>query len=255
MALSKWSVRLSLEEREAGPISSVMVYALQSDVHGMTIGRRAIDQADEPGAFTVEIDGADPDDARVRAQHLLGELQRRANITVRQAPVIWVARLSDDHPSSLRFLSEAESLIGNEHNEMAVVAAQIHLEVQVRVLVEAAVKAGSKDAPGVVLDERRVWSPHDRFVQAILAALFDVAVKDYPGGVITWRMCPVEGRLCIEVKRSTKTQRERPWTRYRASGSGSTQKRPRSRSNLAACLALCVLRRLGSGPNLLPKPH
>jgi hypothetical protein len=181
MALSKWSVRLSLEEREAGPISSVMVYALRSDVHGMTIGRGAIDEADEPGAFTVEIDGADPDDARVRAQHMLGELQRRANITVRQAPVVWVVRLSDDRPSSLRFLAEAEGMIDDEHNEMAVVAAQIHLEVQVRVLVEAAIEASSEGALVVVLQERRVWSPHDRFVQAILVALFDVTVKNYPG--------------------------------------------------------------------------
>jgi hypothetical protein len=93
MALSRWSVRLSLEEGEAGPISSVIVY-LPREVHGITFGRGAIDEADEPGAFTVEIDGADPDDARVRAQHMLGELQRRAKLPVRQAPVVWVARLS-----------------------------------------------------------------------------------------------------------------------------------------------------------------
>ncbi len=173
-------MRLSLEEGEAGPISSVIVY-LPREVHGITFGRGAIDEADEPGAFTVEIDGADPDDARVRAQHMLGELQRRAKLPVRQAPVVWVARLSDDNPSSLRFLAEAEDLIGNEHSEMAVVAAQIHLEVQVRVLIEAAIEASSESALGVVLLERRVWSPHDRFVQAILVALFGVTVKDYPG--------------------------------------------------------------------------
>lgn len=68
-----------------------------------------------------------------------------------------------------------------EHNEMAVVAAQIHLEVQVRVLVEAAIEAGSERALAVVLQGRCAWSPHDRFVAAILTALFDVTVKDYPG--------------------------------------------------------------------------
>jgi hypothetical protein len=64
---------------------------------------------------------------------------------------------------------------------MAVVAAQIHLEVQVRVLVEAAIEAGSERALAVVLQGRCAWSPHDRFVAAILTALFDVTVKDYPG--------------------------------------------------------------------------
>lgn len=51
MALSKWSVRLSLEEGEAGSISSVIVY-LPPGVHGITFGRGAIDEADEPDAFT-----------------------------------------------------------------------------------------------------------------------------------------------------------------------------------------------------------
>jgi hypothetical protein len=181
MVLSRWFVRLSLDEGEAGPISRVITAALRPEIHGMSIGRGPLDEPDEPGTFTIEIDGANANDARVRSQHLLGELQTLAGLSKRLAPTVWVAPLSDDHPSSLRFLSEAESLIGDERYEMAVVASQIHLEIQVRVLIEAAIEAGSEKTLAIILRERPAWSPHDRIVEAILDSLLGVRVKDYPG--------------------------------------------------------------------------
>lgn len=153
MGLSKWSVRLALDEGEAGPISRVIEAALRPEVHGMSIGRGPLDEPDEPDAITIEIDGASANDARVRCQHMLGELQTLAGLSKRLAPAVWVAPLSDDHPSSLRFLSEAEYLVGDERYEMAVVASQIHLEIQVRVLIEAAIEAGSEKALAVILRE------------------------------------------------------------------------------------------------------
>lgn len=236
MALSRWSVRLSLDEGEAGPISSVVNAAFRPEIHGMSIGRGPLDEPDEPGTFTIEVDGANANDARVRCQHILGELQRVAGLSRRLAPAVWVAPLSDDHPSSLRFLSEAEYLVGDKRYEMAVVASQIHLEIQVRVLVETAIEAGSEKTLALILRERPAWSPHDRIVEAILDALLGVRVKDYPGWGDYMAHVSVAEPSSTEDRRLTRSRQERPSTLCRASGSGSTPKHGRARnSKNAAC--------------------
>jgi hypothetical protein len=180
MAPSKWSVRLVLGEGEAGPISRGFMAVAGPEIHQASIGRDPNQEEDEPDTITFEIDGVDANDARVRCQHKLGELQRHAGLPVRQAPVVWVARLSDEPTSSLRFLSEAKTLVGDEQFEMAVVAAQIHLEVQVRVLVEALATSQPPSVLSAVIAGQHRWAPHERWLHPILDALFGVKMTDSP---------------------------------------------------------------------------
>jgi hypothetical protein len=84
----------------------------------------------------------------VCAQHKLGELKRLEGLLVTEASVVWVVRLADEPESSLRFLDQAKELLGEERVELAVVAAQIHLEVNVRVMVEMIAEA----VPSVLIE-------------------------------------------------------------------------------------------------------
>jgi hypothetical protein len=131
----------------------------------------------------LEIRGINENDARARAQHIVGEALRKARRPVRQHPVVWVARLSGDPVSSLRFLEEAESRLRDEQFDMAVVAAQIHLEVQVRVLLEAAAEHTSNEGLHAVISQRPGWGPHNPRTGPIIEALFTSALADCPA----WR--------------------------------------------------------------------
>jgi hypothetical protein len=71
-------------------------------------------------------------------------------------------------------------LLHEERFEMAVVAAQIHLEVQVRVLVEMTAEASSSSLLAAVISGQRRWAPHERWLQPILEALFGTRMADCP---------------------------------------------------------------------------
>jgi hypothetical protein len=58
--------------------------------------------------------------------------------------VVWAAPLRDEPESSHRFLEQAKDLFGSAQFELAIVAAQMHFEIQVRLLLDrAAVRAGT----------------------------------------------------------------------------------------------------------------
>lgn len=179
MAPARWSVRLVLGDGEAGPISRLLTPELEAGID-QTVVPRAFEGGDEgePDTIRFDVTASTPRDARISAQHRLGEMRRRAGFRVRQSEVVWVARLSDDpRAESLRFLGLAKQLAADECPEMAVMAAQTHLEVQMRILVEMARKA----EPSPVLDAiagRLRWAPHDPWLQPILERLYGVKMDE-----------------------------------------------------------------------------
>jgi hypothetical protein len=181
MTHPRWSVRLALEEAHAGPVSGVAMAAVGAGVHNISIGRPFVHEEDEPVTFTIELDAPSARDARLIGQHKLGELHKLAGLPVRELPVVWVARLSDQQASSLRFREYARELLEGEQFEMAVVAAQIHLEVHVKALVEMVAEAAPSPLLTAVITAQRGWPPHTQGLQAILEALFDVKMAQYHG--------------------------------------------------------------------------
>ena len=181
MAPPRWSVRLVLGDGEAGPISRLLIPELEAGIDQTVlpraIGRDGSDEG-EPDTITFDVTASTARDARVFAQHRLGEMRRRAGVRVRESEVVWVARLSDDpNADSLRFLSRAKRLVEGEDPEMAVVAAQTHLEVQVRILVEMT----TETEPSPVLDAlagRLKWAPHDPWLRPILERLYGVKMDE-----------------------------------------------------------------------------
>lgn len=104
-----------------------------------------------------------------------------AGLQGQAARVVWVAPLLPTEGSSHRFLDHARALIENgDGYDLAVVTAQIHLEIQAKILVEATVASDSSKLTGALLDQRHSWAPHERWARAILEALFEVRMTDYP---------------------------------------------------------------------------
>jgi hypothetical protein len=176
----RWSVRLALEEAHAGPVSGVAMAAMGAGVHNISIGRPFIHEEDEPVTFTIELEALSAKDARLIGQHKLGELHKLAGLPVRESPVVWVARLSEEHASSLPYLDQARDFLEGELFEMAVLAAQVHLEVQVRLLVQMTAETLSSPVLDAVISRQNRWAPHERWLRPVLEALFEVKMSDYP---------------------------------------------------------------------------
>ena len=181
--LPRWSVRLVLDDGEVGPLTRQLFSALGTGIDQTVIprviGRDGSDEG-EPDTVTFEVTANTARDARIFAQHRLGEMRRRAGLRLNQAEIVWVARLSDDvRADSLRFLSVAKQLANDENPEMAVVAAQMHLEVQVRIMVEMTMATEPSSLLHAIAG-RLKWAPHDPWLQPILEHIYDVKLDESP---------------------------------------------------------------------------
>jgi hypothetical protein len=95
--------------------------------------------------------------------------------------VAWVNLLTDDEASSVRFLDKAEELLEDEdEQDMAVVAAQIHLEVQIRTILSNAVEHSGPDWADVLLKTRGLGNLNNKQTQALIKALLGINVKQMP---------------------------------------------------------------------------
>ncbi len=180
MAPPYWSVRLAADDKDNGLFTPTPTAPFFFQGVRRVALAGGVFKEEEPASVTFELEAPSAQDARVLAQHKLGQLRRRAGVAVREAPVIWVARLADEAESSLRFLEQAKELLDAEQFELAVVAAQIHLEVHVRVLVEMTAEASPSPLLTTVIAGQRSWAPHERWLRPILELLFRVKLADCP---------------------------------------------------------------------------
>ena len=173
-----WSVNLLVDAADAGPIGGAML-GLEEDVRWMRIGRRPLQDEDEPDTVTFELAARDAEHARRRGQQMLATLRALAGLPRGKSTVVWVARLDNQRASSVRFLEQAEELFDEERFAIAVVAAQVHLEVQVKLLAEMASEVASPVLRTVVASQGR-WAPHDRWSRSLLEPLLGVQMTDFP---------------------------------------------------------------------------
>jgi hypothetical protein len=174
MSLPWWSVRLVNGEHDRGLIPHA---ALGRELRSLELW---LGEGDEPDTATFEIQAPDARNARLLAQHELGAMRKRAGVTDGPDDVIWVVRLADEPESSLRFRQYAEDAITEERYDLAVALIQIHLEVQVRVLIEMVGEAAPSALLDAVCRRQQRWAPHERWLQPILEALLSVRMEDCP---------------------------------------------------------------------------
>jgi hypothetical protein len=133
---AKWSVRVRVKRDESRAMGPQLRQALTSDVHAIIHSTEDLEDPEGPSTITIEVSAPAADAARVRVQHLLGEVRARAGLPVEESQLLWVAPLADTHESSHRFREQADELLHSERYEMAVVAAQIHLELHIATLLQ-----------------------------------------------------------------------------------------------------------------------
>jgi hypothetical protein len=81
----------------------------------------------------------------------------------------------------VRFLEKAEELLDDEDEaDMAVVAAQIHLEVQVRALIEHAAEGDGPDWIDVLMQTRGLGNLNNKQIQELIQALLRFDVTSAP---------------------------------------------------------------------------
>lgn len=153
-----------------------------SDVHALTHALADPDDADGPNVVTMELRASSADEARIRVQHLLGQVRAKAGLPVIESELLWVAPLAPGPESSVRFLEQAEELLRSERYELAVVAVHIHLELHVSTLLRMLVGSDESKVAEGLLNSRVEWTHAQAWQRDLFEHLIGRSVsKDFPG--------------------------------------------------------------------------
>ena len=178
--VSEWSIRVQAERSEIAELSSQHAL-LRSELRSAVFALNPEDP-EGPCTITVELRATSADHARVLTQHMLGEMRRAAGLSLVQMPVLWVAPLNDHPVSSHRFLAQAKDLFESEDYDLAVVAAQIHVETHMATLLRMLVEADPSPVAEALLSSRVEWTLMQSWQRDLLDALIGRPIaKSFPG--------------------------------------------------------------------------
>jgi hypothetical protein len=178
-----WSVAFVVDETDSRPLSRQEIFDVMHPpgVRRISIGPSGIGESEEVASLKLELQAANAIDAKERASSLLHRARRAAGLPDAIPSIAWVTPLTDDNSSSARFLEKAEELLGDEDElDMAVVAAQIHLEVQVRTLIEHTAETDGPEWVDVLMGTKGLGNLNNKQVQALLRALLGIEVTKAP---------------------------------------------------------------------------
>jgi hypothetical protein len=178
-----WSVAFVVDEADARPLSRQEIFEIMhpDGVRSISVGPSGLDEPEEVASLKLELQASNGAGAQERAEGLLLRARRAAGLPDAVPSVAWVTPLTDDYSSSARFLDKAESLLEDEdEQDMAVVAAQIHLEVQVRTLLASAAETYGPEWADVLLNSHGLGNLNNKQTQALIRALLNIDVKQLP---------------------------------------------------------------------------
>lgn len=155
---AKWSVRVRVERDDSRAMSPHLLQALRPGVRTISHAVEDLDDPDGPSTITMEVSAPTADTARVLVQHLLGEVRAGAGLPVEESQLLWVAPLADTPESSYRFREQADELLDGEQYELAVVAAQIHVELHMTTLLHRFAERGGGAFAQGLLASRLEWN-------------------------------------------------------------------------------------------------
>lgn len=172
-----WIVKLGVTRDELRAVDRPLTRdPMRTGIRILSIG-----SDEESPTVTFEFPADDARHARLEAQHRLAKAMRAGGVIPRQATVVWVAPVSEEGINDLRFLEQARELLHEQRWELAVVAAQIHLELQVATLVRRATGSTSASPLGRLVARQRRWAPHTEPARSLIEAVFDCDVTDFSG--------------------------------------------------------------------------
>ncbi len=178
-----WSVAFVVDEAEARPISRREIFEVMhpEGVRRISVGPSGVGESEEVASLKLELQAGNATEAKVRAENLFLQGRRAAGLPDTVPSIAWVIPLTDENSSSVRFLEKAEELLDDEdQSDLAVVAAQIHLEVQVRTLIEHAAEDDGPAWVSVLMQTRGLGNLNNKQVQGLLRALLDFDITSAP---------------------------------------------------------------------------
>jgi hypothetical protein len=182
-AMHWWSVSFAVDEMDARPLSRQEIFDLMHvrGVRRISVGPSGVGESEEVASLTLELEAIDGATAQQRGESLLLRARRACGLPDEVSSVAWVTPLTNDNSSSVRFLEKAEELLDDEDElDMAVVAAQIHLEIQVRTLIERAAEGDGPEWLGVLTNTRGLGNLNSRQTQDLIHALLGFDVTQSP---------------------------------------------------------------------------
>jgi hypothetical protein len=176
-----WSVRLDLPEGYAGPMSGPNEpWVSDRDIRLASFDGFDSESIDAGSGLMMELRAPDAATAQARAHHIAECLAASVGLPAVEFSRVWVAPLDDSEVSSQRFLGEARDLLSEERFELAVVAAQIHLELQVKTLLRRSIRNSALRHLGPLIKKRNIGSLGNEESQIIVEAFLGVEVKQMP---------------------------------------------------------------------------
>lgn len=171
-----WSVGLVIDDAESRRLSesSIALYILES-TDGHMLRFKSPPDVDDVENLRLEISAQSAKEAEDRALGVIYKARRAAKLPDAVVPVAWVTPVRDTEVGS-NFLDEAEDLLDSEQFQMAVVAADIHLEVQVKAMIETALNRVVPEFADVLLQHRSNTNINRPEGQSMIKRLLNVDV-------------------------------------------------------------------------------
>ncbi len=140
-----WSVRLLLTDDESTAVFDHRRWPIHDAVNGMHLGGWLEDGIEDAPFVTLMLSAETREAAEDLAQDIVARTINPAGLPGRKFPVVWVTPRESTEADGHRFLEQAKELFEAEQYDLAVVAAQMHFEIQLRLLLQRA--AGRVDRP------------------------------------------------------------------------------------------------------------
>lgn len=178
-----WSVAIVVDEAESRPLSRREIFEIMHPpgVRRISVGPSGVGESEEVASLKLELQASNATEAERRAETLFLQGRRAAGLPDTVPSIAWVTPLTDENSSSVRFLEKAEELLEDEdESDLAVVAAQIHLEIQVRTLIEHAAEDDGPAWVGVLMQTRGLGNLNNKQVQGLIQALLGFDVTSAP---------------------------------------------------------------------------
>jgi hypothetical protein len=183
MARRWWSVAFVISDEDSIALSRHDAFDVMhtENVRALSNGLSGVGESDEVASLKLEIAAATAGDAKTAAENLLFLGRQASGLPAEVPTVAWVTPLKSDDASSVRFLEKAEQHMDDEDEaDIAVVAAQIHLEVQVRTLIEQAAEQDGPEWIEVLMNRRGLGNLNSRQVKDLLRALLGIDIAGVP---------------------------------------------------------------------------
>ncbi len=118
------------------------------------------------------VDAVDPADARQQAEDLYAKMRKEGGLPPQPEPrFVGVYMNAGADPLWLQHFDEASDMIEQQRYELAIVAAQIACEIEIKEAVETGVDAPEGSLARMAIDGPRSWSLIDKRAQKVFAAV------------------------------------------------------------------------------------